>query len=50
MYFKEVKVEKSTIQFNGQLIVDATFKDWYPNVIEMSDDIKKLVNEKWKIY
>ena len=36
MYFKEVAVEKSSVTFKGQVVIDATFKDWYPNVIDLS--------------
>ena len=50
MYFKEVAVEKSSVTFKGQVVIDATFKDWYPNVIEMNKDVKNMVNKKWKNY
>jgi hypothetical protein len=30
--------------------IDATFKEWYPEVIEMSEDIKKMVTERWQHY
>ena len=50
MYFKEVAVEKSSVTFKGQVVIDATFKDWYPNVIDMNKDVKNMVNKKWKNY
>jgi hypothetical protein len=30
--------------------IDATAKKWYPDVIEMSDDIKNKVSKKWTKY
>ena len=50
MYFKDIAVERSSVTFKGQVVIDATFKDWYPNVIEMNEDVKKMVNKKWKSY
>ena len=32
------------------MIIDATLKEWYPKVLEMSDDISTKVNENWKNY
>jgi len=50
MYFKDCRIERSSVSFSGQVVIDATFKDWYPNVIEMSENVKKMVGEKWKNY
>jgi len=30
--------------------IDATVKQWYPPVIEMSEDIKDKVETKWSEY
>jgi hypothetical protein len=30
--------------------IDASFKEWYPEVIEMSEDIKGKVTNRWKEY
>jgi len=50
MYFSKVDVVKSSVSFEGQVIIDSTFKPWYPKVIEMSQDVKDMVNKNWKNY
>ena len=50
IHFQDCKRKSSTVTFEGQMIVDATFKSWYPKVIEMDKDISSMVNEKWKTY
>jgi len=30
--------------------IDATIKRWYPEVIEMSEDIKRKVTDRWTDY
>ena len=50
MYFSKVDVVNSSVSFEGQVIIDSTFKPWYPKVIEMSEDVKDMVNKNWKNY
>ena len=48
--FKNRSVRNSSVQFSGTMVVDATQKDWYPKVLEMSPDIVNKVKQNWKKY
>ena len=50
IYFQNLNRRNSSITFEGRMIIDATLKEWYPKVLEMSDDISTKVNENWKNY
>jgi|TARA_B100001142_G_scaffold78366_1_gene79119 4-hydroxy-3-polyprenylbenzoate decarboxylase len=50
IYFQNFNRRNSSITFEGRMIIDATLKEWYPKVLEMSDDISTKVNENWKNY
>ena len=50
IYFQNFNRSNSSITFEGRMIIDATLKEWYPKVLEMSDDISTKVNENWKNY
>jgi 4-hydroxy-3-polyprenylbenzoate decarboxylase len=39
-----------SVVYGGRIGIDATFKSWYPEVIEMSDDVKELVSRRWEEY
>lgn len=48
--FERTELRGSAVIYDGRMGIDATIKEWYPQVIEMSDDIKKKVNKRWKDY
>jgi 4-hydroxy-3-polyprenylbenzoate decarboxylase len=48
--FERTELRGSAVVYGGRMGIDATFKEWYPEVIEMSEDIKKMVTEKWQHY
>jgi 4-hydroxy-3-polyprenylbenzoate decarboxylase len=48
--FERTELRGSAVVYDGRMGIDATFKEWYPEVIEMSDDIKAKVTERWKEY
>src|SRR3972149_2073657 len=48
--FERTELRGSAVVYGGRMGIDATFKEWYPEVIEMSEDIKKMVTERWQDY
>lgn len=48
--FEHTELKGSAVVYGGRMGIDATIKKWYPKVIEMSDDIKDMVTEKWSSY
>lgn len=48
--FEETELRGSAVVYNGRMGIDASFKEWYPEVIEMSEDIKGKVTHRWKEY
>lgn len=48
--FEQTELRGSAVVYGGRMGIDATFKEWYPEVIEMSEDIKERVTERWKEY
>ena len=48
--FKNCDIKNSSVQFSGTMIIDATQKDWYPKVLNMSPDIVDKVEKNWKNY
>jgi len=48
--FEHTELKGSAVIYGGRMGIDATIKSWYPNVIEMSEDIKEIVTERWKEY
>jgi len=48
--FEETELRGSAVVYGGRMGIDASFKEWYPEVIEMSEDIKGKVRERWKEY
>ena len=47
---ERVELRGPAVQYDGRMGIDATFKSWYPDVIEMSDDIKEKVTRRWQDY
>ncbi len=50
IYAKEIKVVNNHISYNAPIVIDARMKPWYPKEVEVRDDIKKLVDRRWKEY
>jgi 4-hydroxy-3-polyprenylbenzoate decarboxylase len=50
VFFERTELRGSAVIYDGRMGIDATFKEWYPEVIEMSEDIKKRVTERWREY
>ncbi len=48
--FEETKPLGSGLERRGRMAIDATKKEWYPEVTEMSAEIKTRVSEKWNSY
>jgi 4-hydroxy-3-polyprenylbenzoate decarboxylase len=48
--FEETELRGSAVVYGGRMGIDASYKQWYPEVIEMSDDIKVKVTNRWKEY
>jgi 4-hydroxy-3-polyprenylbenzoate decarboxylase len=48
--FEHTELKGSAVVYGGRMGIDATMKSWYPKVIEMSEDIKETVTERWKEY
>ena len=48
--FEHTELRGSAVIYDGMMGIDATIKKWYPDVIEMSDDIKEKVTKRWSSY
>jgi len=48
--FEHTELKGSAVVYGGRMGIDATIKSWYPKVIEMSEDIKETVTDRWKEY
>ena len=48
--FEYTELKGSAVVYDGRMGIDATIKKWYPEVIEMSDDIKDKVTKRWNSY
>ncbi|MGH7901578.1 MAG: menaquinone biosynthesis decarboxylase [Thermodesulfobacteriota bacterium] len=48
--FEHTELRGSAVLYNGRMGIDATIKEWYPEVINMSEDIKSKVSKRWTEY
>ncbi len=48
--FERTELRGSAVVYGGRMGIDATTKSWYPLVIEMSEDVRDKVTERWKEY
>lgn len=48
--FEHTELRGSAVVYGGRMGIDATYKSWYPPIIEMSDKIKQKVTKRWKQY
>lgn len=50
IYAKEIKVVNNHITYQNPIVIDARMKPWYPKEVEVREDIKDLVDKRWKEY
>ena len=50
IHAKEITVKNNHIGYTAPIVIDARMKPWYPEEVEVRDDIKKLVDERWTEY
>jgi len=48
--FEHTELRGSAVLYNGRMGIDATIKEWYPEVINMSEEIKSKVSKRWTEY
>jgi len=48
--FEHTELRGSAVLYDGRMGIDATYKKWYPPIIEMSSKIKQKVSKRWKEY
>ena len=49
-YAREINIRNNHISYNSPIVIDARMKPWYPDELEVRDDIKKLVDKRWNEY
>lgn len=47
---KEISVVNNHISYKNPIVIDARMKPWYPKEVEVREDIKQLVDRRWKEY
>ncbi len=50
IFAKNTKVINNHIAYTSPVVIDARMKDWYPKEVEVREDIKQLVDRRWKKY
>lgn len=50
IFAKSIKVVNNHITYTSPVVIDARMKDWYPKEVEVREDIKQLVDKRWKEY
>ncbi len=50
IFAKKIKVVNNHISYKSPIVIDSRMKPWYPKEVEVRDDIKKLVDTRWKEY
>lgn len=50
IYAKEITVRNNHISYIAPIVIDARMKPWYPKEVEVRDDIKQLVDRRWREY
>ncbi len=50
IYAKEINVVNNHITYQSPIVIDARMKPWYPKEVEVREDIKNLVDTRWKEY
>jgi UbiD family decarboxylase len=47
---KNIELKNNHIGYSAPIVIDARMKPWYPKVVEVRDDIAKLVDRRWREY
>lgn len=50
IFAKEVRVVNNHISYKSPIVIDARMKPWYPKEVVVREDIKELVDGRWKEY
>jgi UbiD family decarboxylase len=50
IYARSIEVKNNHISYKAPVIIDSRMKPWYPDEVEVRDDIKELVNTRWNEY
>jgi 3-polyprenyl-4-hydroxybenzoate decarboxylase len=50
IFAKNIDVINNHISYQSPIVIDARMKPWYPKEVEVRDDIKKLVDNRWREY
>ncbi|MGI8670421.1 MAG: UbiD family decarboxylase [Aridibacter sp.] len=50
IFAKEIKIVNNHITYKASIVIDARMKPWYPKEVEVREDIKKIVDKRWKEY
>jgi menaquinone biosynthesis decarboxylase len=50
IYARDMTVKNNHISYSAPVVIDARMKPWYPKEVEVRDDIKQLVDRRWREY
>lgn len=50
VYAKKVEIKNNHISYTAPVVIDARMKPWYPAEVETREDIKLLVDKRWREY
>ncbi|MEK6283696.1 MAG: UbiD family decarboxylase [Acidobacteriota bacterium] len=50
IYAAQTKVERHHLSYSGPIVIDARLKPGFPKELVVSDDIRDLVNRRWREY
>ncbi len=50
VYAKKVEIKNNHIVYESPIVFDCRMKSWYPKEVEVREDTKQLVDERWREY
>jgi UbiD family decarboxylase len=50
IFARHTTVKNNHIGYEAPIVIDARMKPWYPNEVEVRDDIARLVDDRWNRY
>ena len=50
IYAKNVELRNNHIGYTAPIVIDARMKPWFPNEVEVREDIARLVDQRWREY
>jgi 3-polyprenyl-4-hydroxybenzoate decarboxylase len=50
IYARSIELKNNHIGYTAPIVIDARMKPWYPEEVEVRDDIAKLVDDRWSEY